>query len=144
MKKLLLALLVIAGVSFAGSARGNYSRDVSTLPATAQSFIRDNFRVGISLIKTEMANGSVDEYEVILADGSELTFDRAGNWTDVETNLATGVPASVLPQKVKEYVANYYPDSTVIGIERDRKGYEVDLNGKVELHFDLQGNFLKR
>lgn len=130
----------MAGVA---AARGNYSRDISILPENAQRFINENFRSGISLIKTDKEAGRIDEYEVILADGSEVSFSAAGEWTDVETNLAGEVPSAVVPQNIRAYVAKNHDGAKIVGIERTRSGYEVDMTGGVELRFDSNGNIVR-
>lgn len=134
--------LVIA-TAFGASAKDTYSHDPSTLPQSARTTIKNNFTSEISLIKIDNEFGRISDYEVILTDGTEIKFDRNGNWEDVECSLNNTVPASFIPSQVAAFVKKNQPDTHIIGIEKDRRGYEVQLSNGVEMKFDKQGQFQK-
>ena len=134
--------LVIA-TAFGASAKDTYSHDPSTLPQSARTTIKNNFTSEISLIKIDNEFGRISDYEVILTDGTEIKFDRNGNWEDVECSLNNTVPASFIPSQVATFVKKNQPDTHIIGIEKDRRGYEVQLSNGVEMKFDKQGQFQK-
>jgi hypothetical protein len=81
-----------------------------------------------------------NDYTVLLSDGSKVEFDSKGKWESVE-NKKSGVPASVIPAKIKEYVATNYPSLLIVKIEKSMYGYEVELSNDLDLKFDANGNF---
>lgn len=143
MKKLLTVLALVLGMGIAAQARGNYIHEVSALPAAAQTTLKNNFKAKVSVIKTETTFGRVDQYEVILTDGTEVTFDRQGNWKDIETAINKSVPKSMVPEEIRKYVSKVQPGTKIVGIEKESRGYEVELSNGVEMRFDRQCNFVK-
>lgn len=81
------------------------------------------------------------EYSVTFFDGTVIQFEKSGNWESVESNI-TGVPTTILPEKIAEYLALYYADQKVLEIEKDIDGYEVRLANTIELEFNLSGNLV--
>ena len=90
---MMVALAAIISV-VAVQARSNYRQDASVLPVAAQSVIRSNFKAPVSLVKVDKDFGRVSEYEVILTDGTEITFDSKGNVKEIETARTGSVPVS--------------------------------------------------
>lgn len=143
MKKLIMSLALIAGVALGASARDEYVHDSSVLPEAARTTISDNFKSDVSVVKIDRTLGIVSEYEVSLTDGTEISFDRHGDWESVETNNATSVPASIVLKPVSDYVAQNYAGARIVGVERDRRGYEVDLSNGTDLYFTHTGKFVR-
>lgn len=146
MKKLLTIIAAIAlAVVFApaSSATDTYSHDASALPPAANVVLKKNFKSEVSLVKIDKTLGRVDEYEVILRDGTEVTFDAAGNWKEIETSIKSKVPDSMVPQAIRDYVKAHQNKARIVGIEKDRRGYEVTLANGVEMKFDTAGRFVK-
>ena len=103
MKKILLILAMIVGV-FAASARDTYSHDINVLPVAAQTTIKNNFKADISHFKIDKDLGRISEYDVVLTDGTEITFDKNGNWKDVEVRRNGAVPSALVPKDIATYV----------------------------------------
>lgn len=143
MKKLIMSLALIAGVTLGAAARDEYAHDSSVLPETAQATINNNFRSDVSVIKIDRTLGVISEYEVTLSDGTEISFDRHGDWESIETNKSKYVPSSIVLKPITDYVAQNYDDARIVGLERGRLGYEVDLSNGVDLHFTHSGKFVK-
>ncbi|MDE6110012.1 MAG: PepSY-like domain-containing protein [Muribaculaceae bacterium] len=143
MKRILLILAAAAGLSLAASARGNYAHDASVLPEAARTVIANNCKAKVSLVKVEKTMGRIDEYEVILTDGTEITFDRNGNWENVETARNKQVPDAFLPKSIKTYVARNHKGTKIVGIEKERNGFEVELSNGIDMKFDKNGEFLR-
>ncbi len=143
MKKLLMSLALIAGVTLGASARDEYSYDAAVLPETAQNTISNNFSSDVSVIKIDRTLGVVSEYEVTLADGTEISFDRHGDWESVETNTAKSVPASIVLKPITEYVNTNYGGAKIVSVERDRRGIEVELSNGLDLYFTHAGKFIR-
>ena len=143
MKRLLLIIALIAAIATGAQARDSYSHDDSVLPQAAKSVLASNFKASVTLVKTDKDFGRVSEYEVILADGTEVKFDKSGNWKSVETAKSKSVPSAMVPAKISEYTAKNQKGARIIGIEKERKGYEVELSNGIDMKFDTQGNFVK-
>lgn len=143
MKKLLIACAMILGIAGFACARDSYARDASALPKAAQTTIANNFKSKVSLVKIDKDWGRISEYEVILTDGTEISFDKDGNWDNVEVNNTKSVPAAFVPKSIRAYVAKQQPGQRIVGIDRDRKGYDVELSNGIDLKFDKAGNFLR-
>lgn len=97
MKKLILCLLLLGGAYAVVSAKDTYAHDASVLPEAARYVIGKNFKSKVSVVKIDKDFGRVSEYDVTLSDGTEITFDRQGNWKDVETNVNSSVPSAFYP-----------------------------------------------
>ena len=145
MKKLAIALTFVLSIvcCLGAQARDTYSRDVKDLPAAAQSFLKNNFKAGVSLIKIDKTMGHVKDYEVILTDGSEVEFDGSGNWKEIDVPRGKSVPDSVLPALTKSYIKQNHNGQKVVGIERSRSGFSVDLTDGIELKVDKTGAFIR-
>lgn len=143
MKKIILALLLIAGIGLSVSARDKYSRDPNVLPLAARTALKNNFKGKISVIKIDKDFGRISDYEVVLTDGSEVKFDNKGNWKEIESSPNSSVPTKMVPQAITDYVKANQRKARIIGIEKDRNGYEVELSNGLDMKFDCRGRFLK-
>ncbi len=143
MKKMILSLALIAGVSLGAAARDEYAKDSSVLPEAAKTVLTDNFSSEVSKIKIERTLGDISEYEVTLVNGTEISFDRYGDWKDVDTERAEAVPEGLILAPIRDYVAKNYANATITGIERDRRGIEVELSTGRDLHFSHTGQFIR-
>lgn len=78
------------------------SMDASKLPDNAKKFLKKYFANQAVL---SVQNDYKDrEYEVKLADGSEVEFDYAGNWIEVEAPDGATLPSSTLQALMPESV----------------------------------------
>ena len=136
MKKLMMilagtALMVTSAPAFAGNDR---PIAVGELPATAQQFIKAHFAgVEVSLSKVDEELFDKD-YKVVFVNGAKVEFTKNGEWKDVECKYGE-VPAAIVPQQIRDYVAKNYPDRKITAIRRD---YEVELDNGLDLKFDLK------
>lgn len=143
MKKFLLSLVMSVAAVFGATAADTFAHDASVLPEAARATIASNFKAKVSIVKIDKDFGRINEYEVILTDGSEIDFDRAGNWKNVETNRSVSVPSGFIAKPIQDYVKAKHPGTKVVGIEKKRSGYDVELNNGVDLKFNADGKFLK-
>lgn len=143
MKKLILAILLILGVSLTVAARDNYTRDVKVLPEAARATLKTHFKAEVSKIESEWKAGRICEYEVKLSDGCEIVFDSAGNWKEIEGAAKKSIPRSIVPQGIARWVSKNQKEAYITGIERKRGGYEVELSNGVDAKFDKDGRFLQ-
>lgn len=135
-------MALIAGV-FSASARDTYSRDINVLPKAAQTSLANNFKAKVNHIKIDKELGRISEYDVVLTDGSEITFDRDGNWKDIEVKNGSSVPAKFIPATIAAYIKQNQKNASVVGIEKNRKGYEVELSNGVDMVFNSNGKFVR-
>lgn len=142
MKKFLLALIMLVGLSVSAVAGDNYTRDVKVLPEAARTTISNNFKSKVSVIKLDKTLGHINEYEVILTDGTEISFDNKGNWDNIETSAQTSVPKAFVPKSIRDYVSKDQPKTRIVGIDKERNGYEIELSNGIEMKFDKSGRFL--
>ncbi len=141
-KKVLLAATAIVAVSTAASAKDVYTHDVTMLPVAAQITIADNFTSGVSMIKIDKDFGHISDYEVTMSDGTEISFDRNGVWDNVDAKKQGTVPPALVPEIISDYIKANQSGQSVVSIDRDRSGYEVELSNGVEIKFSRQGKFM--
>lgn len=131
---------ILFGMTLGASARDKYLHDDAVLPPAARSAISKNFKADVSFVKLKKSD---KEFEVVLKDGCEVTFDRDGNWLNVEMPKSKNVPDAFLPAGVKTFVQKSHKGEKIVGIERERGGYEVELSNGIELKFDRAGQFVR-
>ena len=110
------------------------------LPAAAQKFIRDHFsdaKVTLATVDRELFDTT---YDVIFTDGTQIEFNAKGEWKDIDCR-GRFVPEAVLLPGIVAFLGEHYPETHVRDIERDKYGYEVNLDNRAELYFDTRGNF---
>ena len=143
MKKLVLMIAVVLGMAITANAKGSFSRDESLLPLAARTTISSNFKAKISLIKAEKMLGTITEYEVILTDGSEISFDKNGNWQEIDVPKGKAVPNGFVPKSITDYVKKTHSGQKVVSIDKDKGGYSIELSNGIDMKFDKSGNFIK-
>lgn len=108
---------------------------ISQLPPVAQKIIKAHFskgRVAMAKMETDWLKKS---YDVVFTNGTKIEFDENGNWKDIECKHSA-VPSALVPVKITKYVRSHYPHSKILKIERDRKGYEIELSGDIDITFN--------
>lgn len=128
----LLGVLAYQSPAIAGSDK---PITVSALPARAKQVINTHFRgknIAVVTVERQIVGKS---YDVVFASGEKLEFDRNGNWTEIDCKRSR-VPAALVPSAIKNYVRKNYSGASVVQIEKDRSGYEVQLSTGLELTFN--------
>ncbi|MDR2885276.1 MAG: PepSY-like domain-containing protein [Rikenellaceae bacterium] len=114
------------------------------LPKAAKEFMYKHYPAA-EIISVQSDN-FMDDYEVILKDGTNIEFSYRGAMKDVEAPRGGTLPASVvglLPQPAQSYLKTNYADKPVRGINKDDGRWQVELNGlKAEVVFDKKGGYL--
>ena len=126
-------MLVLATTASAGN---NKPIQVSQLPQTAQQFIKKYFgdrKVAFAKEESDFRKS----YEIAFTTGDKIEFDRKGEWTDIDCKYSA-VPAGIVPAQIVAYIAENYPDSQVVQIEKDSRSTEVKLDNRMEIKFDKQ------
>ncbi len=138
MKKLLFILLTAFTLQ-AAQADNDKAITFNQLPNKAQTFIKKHFanhKVAFVKMDKKILNS---DYDVILANGNKLEFDKNGEWTDLDCRRG-GVPAKAVPSAIKKFVKTKHPNATIVSLERDHDSYEVKLSNAWEIKFDKQFN----
>ncbi|MBR5335138.1 MAG: PepSY-like domain-containing protein [Bacteroidaceae bacterium] len=142
MKRILLFAfsVLVLGLS---AAKADNDRVITKekLPAAAQRFVNEHFgSLKISYVKEER-DLFERNYEVVFTDGTKVEFLRNGNWKEVDCRYGE-VPAVLVPEPVRKYISENYPNEKVLRIDRDRHDYEVKLSNRLELTFDRNFNII--
>lgn len=141
MKRFLILLVCVFGLQTLVKADNEKLIQISQLPATAQQFIQNHF-AGSTVAVAKMNDDYFDKsYDVIFSNGDKVEFDKKGEWTEIKSKTGT-VPAGAVPAPIQKQVSEKYPDARIIGIERDRRQYEVQLSSGWELTFDKNFNLV--
>ena len=111
---------------------------VSQLPATVKTFVANNFPgKNIAYAEKDVEFGGT-KYEVRLNDGAKIEFDKKGNWDNVDCNTYA-VPAALVPASIAQYVKANFPGTTIVKIDKERHGYDIELSNDIELKFNKSG-----
>ena len=107
---------------------------VEQLPATAKTFVQENFQDK----KILYAEKDWNTYECVLNDGTKIEFKKDGTWDKIDCNM-TAVPASTVPEAISTYVKANFPNVVITKIDKERHGYDIELSNDMELQFNKQG-----
>lgn len=151
MKKTILLLSGLLALNFSAVSCDDDREDEivitqNQLPETAKVFLSTHFS-GISILRIEkeaVADSDGTIYEVKLANGFQVDFDINGNWTGVDGNgqQLSGSVVALIPANILQYLATHHTPFTITEIEKKSYGYEIEINDRVELRFNTQGNIL--
>ena len=107
------------------------------LPAAAQTFIQKTFpKQAISYAKIDFDGRKT--YEVRLSNGTEVEFDKNGTWDKVDCNYSA-VPANLVPAAIADYVKTHFAGATIVKIDKERYGYDIEMSNDIDLKFNYQG-----
>lgn len=137
MKKWILMISCLVALHFGAQAGNDKMINVNQLPASSQQYLKKYFA------SDKVAYAKVDQdwldkdYKVIFTNGNKVEFDKQGEWKEVDCKY-TQLPAGIIPKAIADYVQSNYPNVKMLKIERDSRSYEVKLDNRLELKFDLQ------
>lgn len=141
MKKILFVFAAI--MMFAGIASADNDRIVpyENLPAKAQEFVKKYFpSEKVSYVKEE-ADFMELSYEVVFAQGTKVEFTGQGEWKEVDCRYST-LNEDLVPEQIRAYVKQNFPDTKFVKIEKGYRDYEVKLTNRLELTFDMNFNLV--
>ncbi|MCD8042323.1 MAG: PepSY-like domain-containing protein [Tannerellaceae bacterium] len=144
MKKLVFSMLCLFAISLGIKAEDDrITSDINELPAQSREFIREWFGdVGIAHIKIDNNyEGRVKDYEVLLANGIEIEFDKSGEWKEIEANKM-GLPEGILQTGIIDQIHTLHPGQQIRKMEKDGNKIEVKLFNYTKLKFDQSGTLL--
>lgn len=148
MKKPFLSLLIGMALYATACADGKpVVKQTSDLPAAAQSFLKKHFST-LTVDQVTVENQFIGKkYEVKLAGGGEVEFDKNGNWTQIDCQR-NAIPESVVPAKILQYVKQNYPNHFISSIDKEEGGYDVEvrdmgLKRDIDLKFNGRCEFIR-
>ena len=115
----------------------------NSLPNTAKEFVDTHFPSATIQQVVKDKDGLKTDYDVILDNQVKLTFDKDGDCFDAEGTAMTKLPDTIIPGKILEYVQKNYKDQFITDWEKDKTSQEVKLSSRIELVFNLSGDFLR-
>lgn len=134
MKKYLFLVVAMFTLSLTAMAIDKPTT-VDKMPQKAQSFIKKHFgnrQVAMAKMETDFMSKS---YDVIFTNGDKIELDKKGDWTNIDCEYSE-VPVDIIPVPIRNYVNKTYPGTTIKQIEKDRRGYDVELSNGWELKFN--------
>ncbi|MCM1029595.1 MAG: PepSY-like domain-containing protein [Pseudoflavonifractor sp.] len=140
-KTLLMALVAILVAMTSACSDDDDIKDINQLPSAAKALISSYFPG--SEIRHIKRDGSTNEYDVTLADRTELDFDANGILQEVDCSKSTGrVPDGLILPAILDYVTKIYPGMSIVKYELKWGGYEAELSNGLELMFNSKGDIL--
>lgn len=133
MKKYLVLLVAMLTLGFSAKADHDQVINFNQLPATAQALLKEHFGDKVPLIVTM----DWDDYTIMYDSGEKVEFDKQGNWKEIDCRSSL-VPSALIPEQIKANVRTSFPGTTILKIDRNRRGYEVKLNNGLEIEFNRQ------
>ena len=131
MKKHLLIMLAVLAIGFSAKADHDQVITFNQLPATSQAFHKQHFANKVPLIVTM----DWDDYTVRYESGEKVEFDKQGNWKEIDCRVSS-VPRELVPEQIKNHIKSTFPGTTILKIDRNRRGYEVKLNNGLEIEYN--------
>ncbi len=143
MKKILkfFPLLLIAVLGVALTSCDNDKDEpipASKLPAKATEFITQYFP-SANIVSSQKDK---DKYEVYLSDGTDIDFDKDGEWIDVDAPAGKTIPTGFYPADIDIYITDYYSGVGINEISKEKRGFDVELTSGIDLIFASDGTFI--
>ena len=137
--KTIIAVIACLAAFMLKSNAANNSLPINSLPVNAIAFVQQNFPdKQIASVEKEMTDNT---FEVSLNDGTQIDFDNSGNWSAIDCHT-DAVPTNVVPSAIMKIVDDNFPGTSVVEIDKEEYGYEVELPCGVFLHFNHQYQLL--
>ena len=133
MKKYLVLLVAALTLGFSAKADHDQVINFNQLPANAQAMLKQHFGDRMPLIVTM----DWDDYTIMYDSGEKVEFDKQGNWKDIDCR-SSQVPTALIPEQIKANIRTSFPGTTILKLDRNRRGYEVKLNNGLEIEFNRQ------
>ena len=133
MKSLFTLLIVLAAFSAALMA-DDKPISFDKLPSSAKVYVQTNFPDEKVSFVAKDDDKSHPGYMVILMNGTKMEFTRSGDLHEISSDA--GLPDSVIPVSIRNYVQGHYPGAGYVEFEIGKRTYEVKLTNRMELKFN--------
>lgn len=143
MKKILFLIVALLGSIGISNAAKTVVYSDAVLPANAKATLNTYFNSKVNHVKIDKnLLGNVEEYDVVLKNGTEVEFDGQGNLREVDAG-SNAVPSGLILNPIRDYVKKNCGNKKVVQLEIKKNGYEIELVDGRELTFDRSGKFIK-
>jgi hypothetical protein len=113
--------------------------EVAQFPEAIQTYIANEYEDN-AIISVQLKDNG---YEVMLNDGTELTFDLNGVFVSVHGTDEIDLTIADIPNAVMTYINSNYPSETIDKVRQKSNGtYEVRFESDMDLIFSSQWQFL--
>ncbi|MDR2653313.1 MAG: PepSY-like domain-containing protein [Prevotellaceae bacterium] len=133
-----IALFLAATFFFFSSCAKEKFITEQELPEKSRTFIAAHFpQTTVSFVTYEW-----NDYDVLLSNGFQLSFNGKGEWQDVDGENST-VPQSIvnlIPEKISEFIKIRFPDAAITEISKEKYGWDIGLSNDVDLEFNKNGS----
>ncbi len=143
MKKVLTTLILCLfgfGITLRAEDRER-AINFEKLPAQAIAFVGEHFSKDQVLFAVEESEFFDKEFKVMLENGISLKFDKEGAWKQVESKM-TAVPDALIPNEIRSFIDQRFPKAQVREIQREKRGWEIELMNGISLEFDKRFNLV--
>jgi len=115
--------------------------DEGKCPAEIKTYVEHHFPGKKMLQCIKDVDGLDVDYEVVLEGNYRLEFNKSKEIDNIKG--LEKLPDSVIPPVVLDYVKTNYPNNIILEWDLDKNIQEIKLDNRIELVFDLLGNFLR-
>lgn len=112
------------------------------LPASVQAFVTQHFPSQTITYADKDWEWFGYKYDVVLADGTQISFDTDDQWDKV-SSMVNPVPAALVPAPIATHVNANFPSVAIIKIDKERYGYDIELANQLELKYNHQGALME-
>ena len=143
MKKLhILVTLVTLGLMLsAASCDDEKALTDNDIPTEISTYVTTHFPSNSIIRVTEDKDGLKTSYDVVLSGNIKLEFNNRKEITDIDGS--SQLPDSVIPQAIRDYVSENYPDNFITDWELEDNHQQVGLNNDIDLEFTMDGEFIR-
>ena len=113
------------------------------LPGVITAFIQQNFPNQAITFAQKDLEITGWQYDVVLADGTQIEFDTDQMWDKIQCPMTNPVPAVLIPAPIMSYLQGNFPGVMIQKIDKDSFGYEVELANGLELKFNQAGALME-
>ena len=133
MKNLKFVMLLAIALTLSFNVKADHDQVITfdQLPAAAQALHQKYFADKVPLTVTM----DWDDYTILYQSGEKVEFDRQGEWKQIKCRYSA-VPSALIPEQIKANVKTSFPGTSIIDIDRGRRGYEVKLNNGLEIEYN--------
>lgn len=111
------------------------------LPNDIQNYLSTHFPNKNVVQVLEDLDGFTKTYDILLEGNISLEFNRKKEVISIDSN--TALPSSVIPERIRQYVATNYPNNVITDWELDDRNQQVELDNGLDLEFNRDGEFLR-
>lgn len=144
LKFFLVASFMISTVIMVG-CESDKTVTFDKLPKVSKNFISTHFKdITVNRVVKDKEGVSYN-WDVYLSNGWELEFEKNGEWDHIDCKTSA-VPSSILtllPSGIVSYCKTNYLNTSIVEIDKERYGYQIELANDITLEFDKQGKFLR-